>query len=84
MEEIFALIVSMILIVAVIPLFFWKRRRDARSREEVAEPPQVIYHCLRKWIWILVMSRFFFPSGIWLVVHVKCKGSTSWKRGTCW
>jgi len=50
MEEIFALIVSMILIVAVIPLFFWKRRRDARSREEVAEPPQVIYHCLRKWI----------------------------------
>ncbi|CAH8275203.1 unnamed protein product [Arabidopsis lyrata] len=41
MEEIFALIVSMILIVAVIPLFFWKRRRDARSREQVAEPPQV-------------------------------------------
>ncbi|CAF2072196.1 DDRGK domain-containing protein 1-like isoform X1 [Brassica napus] len=41
MEEIFALIVSMILIAAVIPLFLWKRRVDARSREEDAEPPQV-------------------------------------------
>lgn len=40
MEEIFALIVSMILIAAVIPLFLWKRRIDSRSREEVAEPPQ--------------------------------------------
>lgn len=44
MEEIFALIVSMILIVAVIPLFLWKRRVDARSREDVAQPPQVISH----------------------------------------
>ncbi|KAG2248456.1 hypothetical protein Bca4012_088292 [Brassica carinata] len=41
MEEIFALIVSMILIAAVIPLFLWKRRVDARSREEDAQPPQV-------------------------------------------
>ncbi|XP_010438656.1 PREDICTED: DDRGK domain-containing protein 1 [Camelina sativa] len=41
MEELFALIVSMILIAAVIPLFFWKRRIDARSRDQVAEPPQV-------------------------------------------
>ncbi|CAN8326084.1 unnamed protein product [Cochlearia groenlandica] len=41
MEEMFALIVSMILIVAVIPLFLWKRRVDGRSREEQAEPPQV-------------------------------------------
>ncbi|EOA17860.1 hypothetical protein CARUB_v10006265mg [Capsella rubella] len=41
MEEMFALIVSMILILAVIPLFFWKRRIDARSREQDAEPPQV-------------------------------------------
>ncbi|XP_010433401.1 PREDICTED: DDRGK domain-containing protein 1 [Camelina sativa] len=40
MEEMFALIVSMILIGAVIPLFFWKRRIDARSRDQVAEPPQ--------------------------------------------
>ncbi|CAA7025296.1 unnamed protein product [Microthlaspi erraticum] len=40
MEEIFALIVSMILIAAVIPLLLWKRRIDSRSREEVAEPPQ--------------------------------------------
>ncbi|XP_009143105.1 DDRGK domain-containing protein 1 isoform X2 [Brassica rapa] len=41
MEEIFALIVSMILIAAVIPLFLWKRRVDARSREEDAQPPLV-------------------------------------------
>ncbi|XP_019089044.1 PREDICTED: DDRGK domain-containing protein 1-like [Camelina sativa] len=40
MEEMFALVVSMILIAAVIPLFFWKRRIDARSRDQVAEPPQ--------------------------------------------
>ncbi|CAN7119401.1 unnamed protein product [Brassica rapa subsp. narinosa] len=40
MEEIFALIVSMILIAAVIPLFLWKRRVDSsRSREEDAAPP---------------------------------------------
>lgn len=42
-EQIFALIVSMILIAAVIPLFLWKRRVDARSREEDAEPPQVTF-----------------------------------------
>ncbi|KAH0871253.1 hypothetical protein HID58_078275 [Brassica napus] len=43
MEEIFALIVSMILIAAVIPLFLWKRRVDSRSREEedAAPPPPV-------------------------------------------
>lgn len=49
MEEIFALIVSMTLIAAVIPLFLWKRRVDARSREEDAQPPQVT-------------SQFFFLS----------------------
>lgn len=42
MEEIFALIISMILIAAVVPLYLWKRRVDGRSREEDAEPPQVI------------------------------------------
>ena len=54
MEEIFALVVSMILIAAVIPLFLWKRRVDARSREEDAQPLQVtsqfFFVIVAKWI----------------------------------
>ncbi|XP_010538044.1 PREDICTED: DDRGK domain-containing protein 1 [Tarenaya hassleriana] len=40
MEEILALMISMLLIAAVIPLYLWKRRQDARSPEEQTDPRQ--------------------------------------------
>lgn len=39
MEEIFALVLSMLLIFALIPIYLWKRRSD--SREQPQEAPQV-------------------------------------------
>lgn len=39
MEEIFALVLSMLLIFALIPIYLWKRRSD--SREQPHEAPQV-------------------------------------------
>lgn len=46
MEEMLAVILSMLLVFALIPLFIWKRRHDSRSQreEEVEEEPQVLFH----------------------------------------
>ncbi|KAL5548267.1 hypothetical protein UlMin_003498 [Ulmus minor] len=41
MEELFALILSMLLLVGLIPLYLWKRQRDSRSSHEHEEEPQV-------------------------------------------
>ena len=62
MEEIFALIVSMILIAAVIPLFLWKRRVDSRSREEedAAPPPPVKFSTFNFIVSEMDLTFFFF------------------------
>lgn len=42
MDDLFALVISVFLIVALIPLYLWKRRQDSRSADDVEEePPQV-------------------------------------------
>ncbi|KAF2314228.1 hypothetical protein GH714_024288 [Hevea brasiliensis] len=40
MEELFVAILSMLLVVALIPLYLWKRRQDSRSPDEHQEDPQ--------------------------------------------
>ncbi|XP_062077792.1 DDRGK domain-containing protein 1 [Humulus lupulus] len=41
MEEVLAIIISMLLLVAFVPLFLWKRRQDFQLTHEHEEPPQV-------------------------------------------
>lgn len=41
MEELFVAILSMLLVVALIPLYLWKRRQDSRSADEHQEEGQV-------------------------------------------
>ncbi|KAJ9153726.1 hypothetical protein P3X46_027139 [Hevea brasiliensis] len=41
MEELFVAILSMLLVVALIPLYLWKHRQDSRSPDEHQEDPQV-------------------------------------------
>ena len=67
MEEIFALIVSMILIAAVIPLFLWKRRVDSsRSREEeAAPPPQVKFSTFNFIVSEMDLTFFFRFNELW-------------------
>ncbi|XVE50555.1 hypothetical protein DITRI_Ditri01bG0172100 [Diplodiscus trichospermus] len=40
MEEIFALAISVLLVLALIPLYLWKRRQDSRSTDEHVEQRQ--------------------------------------------
>ncbi|XP_015869854.1 DDRGK domain-containing protein 1 [Ziziphus jujuba] len=40
MEELFVAILSMLLVVALVPLYLWKRRLDSRSPNEHEEEPQ--------------------------------------------
>lgn len=44
MEELFVAILSMLLVVALVPLYLWKRRLDSRSPNEHEEEPQVIFY----------------------------------------
>lgn len=41
MEELLAFALSMLLVVALVPLYLWKRRQDSRSQDEHIEEPQV-------------------------------------------
>lgn len=41
MEDLFVGILTMLLIVALIPLFLWKRRRDSQSQDENEEEREV-------------------------------------------
>lgn len=41
MEELIAIILSVLLLLALVPLYLWKRRQDSRSPHEHDEPPQV-------------------------------------------
>ncbi|KAF4354379.1 hypothetical protein G4B88_027020 [Cannabis sativa] len=40
MEETLAIILSMLLLAALVPLYLWKRRQDSQSTHEHDEPPQ--------------------------------------------
>ncbi|KAK9938400.1 hypothetical protein M0R45_015141 [Rubus argutus] len=41
MEEMLAIIISMFLVLALIPLYLWKRRQDSRSPKDHEDEPQV-------------------------------------------
>jgi Tfp pilus assembly protein PilO len=41
MDELFVAILSMLLVVGLIPLFLWKRRRDSQSQDENEEEHEV-------------------------------------------
>lgn len=41
MEELLLAVLSMLLVVALVPLYLWKRRQDTQSPPERDEPQQV-------------------------------------------
>lgn len=43
MDELLIAILSMLLVIALVPLYLWKRRQDSCSPNEHEEEPQVLF-----------------------------------------
>ena len=56
MEDLFVGILTMLLIVALIPLFLWKRRRDSQSQDENEEEREVWFPLLHIKLVFIVLS----------------------------
>lgn len=61
MEEMLVAILSTLLVVALVPLYLWKRRQDSRSPNEREEEPQVCSPAPPTTVWLLSWLAFFWP-----------------------
>lgn len=60
MEEILAVALSMLLVLALVPLYLWKRRQDSRKTDEHVEQQQVFNSKCYKSFNLFFFFSFFY------------------------